>query len=55
MFVIAGAVLGILIGVLIARKRGGKPADMVQYGASLSIALAIVGVFVTVIVHRMAV
>ena len=55
MFVIAGAVLGILIGVLTAKKRGGKPADMAQYGAGFGIALAIVGVFVTVVVHRMAV
>lgn len=55
MFVIAGAVLGIALGVLTARKRGGKPADMAQYGAGYGIAFAIVGLLITVFVHRMAV
>lgn len=55
MIVIAGAVLGIALGVLTARKRGGKPADMAQYGAGFGIAFAIAGVFLTILLHRMAV
>lgn len=55
MFVIAGAVTGILLGIFTAKKRGGKPADMAQYGAGFGIALALLGLLITIIVHRMAV
>lgn len=55
MLVIAGAVTGAVLGALTARKRKGTGADMAQYAAGYGIALALVGLIATVVVHRMAV
>ncbi|MEM1361567.1 MAG: hypothetical protein AAGF94_07595 [Pseudomonadota bacterium] len=52
MIVIAGAVLGGSWGAWLARKRGGKPADMAQYAAGYAIAFALLGLFVTVLIDR---
>ena len=52
MIVIAGLVMGGLWGGLSAKKRGGRPADIAQYAAVYAIALAIVGVFLTIIIDR---
>ncbi len=52
MIVIGGAILGALIGALTARKRGGKPADMAQYAAGYGIALALLGLFLTIFLER---
>ena len=53
MIVLAGLVLGALAGANIARKRGGKSLDMLQYAAGFGIAFALVGMFVTIILERM--
>ena len=55
MIVLGGALLGILIGVMTAKKRGGTKLDMAQYGASFGIAFALVGLILTIVIHRMAV
>ena len=52
MIVIAGLVIGGFWGGLSAKKRGGRPADIAQYAAVYAIALAIVGVFLTIIIDR---
>lgn len=52
MIVIAGMVIGALWGGLSAKKRGGRPADIAQYAAVYGIALAILGVFLTIIIDR---
>lgn len=55
MIVLGSALLGILIGVMTAKKRGGAKLDMAQYGASFGIAFALVGLILTIVIHRMAV
>lgn len=55
MIVIAGALLGAILGAMTARKRNGNKLDMLQYAAGFGIAFALVGLIVTVIIHRMAV
>jgi hypothetical protein len=55
MIVIAGALLGAILGAMTARKRKGNKLDMLQYAAGFGIAFALVGLIVTVIIHRMAV
>lgn len=54
MFVILGALLGAIIGGLVARKRKGKILDIVQYAAMYAIAFSIIGLFLTIFLHRMA-
>jgi hypothetical protein len=53
MIVIAGAILGGSYGGWLARRRGGKPADIAQYAAVYAIVFALVGLFVTVFIDRM--
>lgn len=53
MIVIGGALLGALIGAAIARKHGGRLADMAQYAAGFAIALALLGLFLTIFLERM--
>jgi MFS-type transporter involved in bile tolerance (Atg22 family) len=54
MFVIIGALLGAVLGSMIAKKRGGKRLDILQYGAVYAMIFAMLGLFVTLILHRMA-
>ena len=55
MIVILGALLGAVVGALTARRRKGSTADMLQYAAGFGIAFALVGLVITIAVHRMAV
>jgi F0F1-type ATP synthase assembly protein I len=52
MLVIAGALIGAVIGALTAKRHGGKPADMAQYAAGYGIALALLGLIVTIVIDR---
>jgi hypothetical protein len=52
MIILAGFLLGATIGVLTARRRGGKGLDVLHYAAGFGIAFAILGTFVTVAVSR---
>ncbi len=52
MIVILCALGGAIWGGLLARKRGGKPADIAQYAAGYGIAFALLGVFATIFIHR---
>jgi len=54
MIVISGFVLGAVIGALVARRRKGNRLDMLQYGAIYAIGLALVGLFVTIAIDRVA-
>lgn len=47
MVVFAGFVIGALLGVRQAARRGGNWMDMLQYGCALGIALALIGLFLT--------
>jgi hypothetical protein len=52
MIIIAAAVLGAGLGVWNARRRDGTALDMLQYGAVTAIAFSLLGLIITVIVHR---
>lgn len=45
---------GALVGALFARRRNGKPLDYAQYMVVFAIIFALVGMFITIIVTRMA-
>ncbi|WP_297773965.1 hypothetical protein [uncultured Roseovarius sp.] len=52
MIVIIGAILGALTGALIARRRKGKLADILQYAFVYTLIFALAGLFLTLIIHR---
>ncbi|MDP4031487.1 MAG: hypothetical protein Q8P60_01305 [Pseudorhodobacter sp.] len=52
MIVIAGLVLGAVIGAGIAARRGGRLPDMAQYAAGYAIAIGLLGLFVTIWLER---
>lgn len=52
MIILAGLVLGVLIGTVTAKRRGGKALDIMQYGAGYGIAFCLVGVFLTIVLER---
>ncbi len=54
MIVIITVLLGVIWGVMSARRRGGNAKDLAQYAAAHAIAFGLVGVIVTLIVHRLA-
>ncbi|MGP3696305.1 hypothetical protein [Rhodobacter sp. NSM] len=54
MIVLAGAVLGAFVGAATARRHGGKRLDMAQYGAGFAIAFALLGLFLTILIERLA-
>jgi hypothetical protein len=53
MVVLGGILLGAIIGVGLARKRGGKALDLWQYGAGFGIAFGLLGLFLTIIIARL--
>ncbi|MFV0335554.1 MAG: apolipoprotein acyltransferase [Tropicimonas sp.] len=53
MIVILAAIAGAIWGGIQARRRGGKPADIAQYAAGYAIALALAGLFVTIVTERL--
>ena len=52
MLVIGSAIIGALLGGFTAKRNGGNTADIAQYAAAGGIALAILGMIATVIIHR---
>lgn len=54
MIVFIGALLGAATGALIARRRKGRIADIAQYAVVYAMAFALIGLFATLIIHRMA-
>jgi prolipoprotein diacylglyceryltransferase len=55
MIVLAGLVLGLLFGASLAKRRKGQLKDILQYGAAYAILFSIIGLFITIIIHRAAV
>jgi len=55
MIVIAGVVLGAILGALTAKRRGGKLVDIAQYATASAMAFGIVAMIATVVLHRLAV
>lgn len=54
MIVIVLAIVGAVWGGMTARKRGGNRKDIAQYAAGYGLAFTIVGMFLTVIIDRLA-
>lgn len=46
------AFVGFVWGVLVARKRGGKRLDCLQYGAGFGIAFGLAGTFISFALAR---
>ena len=55
MIVIAAFLIGALLGWSTARSRKGSRLDMAQYAAGFGIAFAILGLFLTLLIERLAV
>ena len=53
MIILAAMASGALAGWGVARRRGGRRLDQLQYAAGYGIAFGILGVFVTILVSRM--
>jgi hypothetical protein len=54
MIVIAGLLIGAVLGGLTAKRRGGKRLDILQYAAIYGIAFALLGMFATIVIDRLA-
>lgn len=55
MIVIGGLVIGALLGTILARKRNGSLGDILQYAAVYGIIFGMIGMLVTIAVHRLAI
>lgn len=55
MIVIAGAILGTITGIYRAKRRGGNRKDLAQYAAVHAMLFMIIGLFITIIIHRSAI
>ena len=53
MIVLAGLALGAGVGATLAKRRGGRGLDMLQYGAGFGIAFCILGLFLTILIDRL--
>ena len=53
MIVIAGLVIGAILGARTALKRGGSRWDAAQYGAAYAIGCSLLGLFATIFIERM--
>ena len=53
MYILAGIVIGAVIGERRAAKRGGNALDWAQYAAAHGIALGLVGLFLTIALNRL--
>lgn len=53
MVVIAALIMGVVLGALDARRRGGNRKDMAQYAAVYAIIFGLLGVFATIALERL--
>jgi hypothetical protein len=53
MIFFAALVLGALLGAWRARARGGNRLDVAQYAATHAILFAVLGLFLTILMHRL--
>lgn len=55
MIVLLGAILGTITGAMIAWRRKGRVADILQYAFVFFLIFTMAGLFLTLIIHRAAV
>jgi len=53
-FPLMGMLLGAIYGVVRAKRRGGKTFDLIQWGVVNAIIFGVIGMFILVIIERMA-
>ncbi|WP_375281663.1 hypothetical protein [Pseudooctadecabacter sp.] len=49
---LGGLVIGALLGAFRAKQRGGKAADMAQWGAVFAMIFGVIGLFIAIIITR---
>jgi len=54
MIVIAGLLIGAVLGARLARRHGGTRADMVQYALACAIAGTLGGLVATIVIENLA-
>lgn len=54
MIVLAGLVFGVVLGAVVARRRGGVRLDVAHHVAVYGILFAVIGMIVTIVITRMA-
>ncbi len=54
MIVLGSGLVGAILGFATAKKRGGKGLDRAQYAAGYGIAFMILGLFLTLLIERLA-
>ncbi|MFD0857784.1 hypothetical protein [Roseovarius aquimarinus] len=52
MIVILAALVGALIGALVARRRKGRPADIAQFAFVYALVFGLAALFVTILIQR---
>lgn len=52
MIILGAALIGVLMGLWTAKRRGGKTLDLLHYAAGYAIAFALIGLIATVIIGR---
>ena len=55
MFVLAGTIIGAIIGATVAIRRKGRKPDILHYATGYGILFTLIGLFVTIFIHRAAV
>lgn len=55
MIIIIGAILGAVTGALIAKRRKGNTADILQYAVVYCLVFTLVALFITIILSRNAI
>lgn len=55
MIVLLGAILGASLGAFTAWRRKGRGADILQYAVVYCLIFTVLGLFVTLIIHRMSI
>ena len=54
MIIAAALILGAIVGWMRAKKLGGARADRMQYAAAHAMGFAVLGIFLTVLISRLA-
>jgi hypothetical protein len=51
---LAGLLIGAIFGVIMAKRKGGKRLDLLQWGAVNAIIFGVIGMFILVFIERAA-
>lgn len=51
-FPVGGMLIGAIVGALTAKLKGGKPFDLLQWGAVFAMIFGVIGLFILVFIER---